>query len=101
MTGGCPQAGMLPRLQQRLVDLDPREDAARWMQTLATDGLAKLPMPGAGRTLQRWQAFAAVAAHDLSLAKLYEGHTDALAILAELAHPSSAGPSATWGVWAA
>jgi hypothetical protein len=57
-------------------------------------------LPGGGKTLQRWRALAVVAAHDLSLVKLYEGHTDALAILQELGR----GPSdddATHGVWAA
>ena len=37
-----------------------------------------------GRPRRRWQAFADVAAHDLSLARLVEGHVDAVAILAEL-----------------
>ena len=46
--------------------------------------MGSLPLPGAGHTLQRWQALAAVAAQGLPLAKLYEGHTDALAILSEL-----------------
>jgi hypothetical protein len=69
-------------------------------------------MPGAGSTLSRWRALAAVAHHDLSLAKLFEGHTDALAILAELgADPQAVGtPSAQaqgrdaptrWAVFAA
>ncbi|MGI4812925.1 MAG: acyl-CoA dehydrogenase [Janthinobacterium lividum] len=62
--------------------------------------LDRLPLPGAGDTLGRWRALAAVAACDLSLVKLYEGHTDALAILAELdGRPRPAGSS--WGVWAA
>ena len=45
------------------------------------------PLPGHGRTLERWQRLAEVAAEDVSLVKLYEGHTDALAILAELTDP--------------
>lgn len=63
--------------------------------------LDRLPLPGAGQTLDRWRALAAVAAHDLSLAKLYEGHTDALAIRAELGDAPEESWSATWGVWAA
>ncbi len=66
--------------------------------------LDPLPVPGSGATLKRWQALAQVGQHSLSLAKLYEGHTDALAILAEFAEPSSASVSAagdSWGVWAA
>jgi len=68
------------------------------MRTLMASELADLPMPAAGRTLDRWRALAAVAAVDLSLAKLYEGHTDALAILAELHGPTGTG---LWAVWAA
>jgi len=62
--------------------------------------LDRLPLPGAGRTLARWQQLAAVAGIDLALFKLFEGHTDALAILAELnAAPFSV--HGIWGVWAA
>jgi alkylation response protein AidB-like acyl-CoA dehydrogenase len=66
-------------------------------------GRLDLPLPGAGRTRNRWTALADLASEDLSVARLSEGHTDALAILAEL----GAGPQATppagsrWGVWAA
>jgi alkylation response protein AidB-like acyl-CoA dehydrogenase len=59
-----------------------------------------LPLPGCGKTLARWRALAAVAACDLGLVKLFEGHTDALAILAELRGPV-APASSQWGVWAA
>ena len=72
---------------------------ARALDTLVAHQLADLPMPGAGKTLQRWQALAAVAAFDLSLAKLYEGHTDALAILGELKPDQVIAPG-TWCVWA-
>lgn len=60
----------------------------------------RLPLPGSGRTLDRWRALAAVAARDLGLVKLFEGHTDALAILAELGAPAPP-PASLWGVWAA
>lgn len=92
--------GMLAALQRRLADLDPQRDAAAWMQALVADALDRLPQPGSGQTLQRWQALSAVAAHDLSLAKLYEGHTDALAILRELRQPLPQAMS-VWGMWAA
>src|SRR5690606_10277938 len=59
-----------------------------------------LPLPGQGHTLQRWQTLARIAGCDLALAKLYEGHTDALAILAECAAPHLVGDG-IWGVWAA
>ena len=69
---------------------------------LVRQGLDRLPLPGGGATLARWQALAAVASHDLSLAKLFEGHTDALAVLHELGAPNVAGgEGATWGMWAA
>ncbi|MFT4070073.1 acyl-CoA dehydrogenase [Paraburkholderia sp.] len=59
-----------------------------------------LPLPARGDTLVRWRALADVAACDLGLVKLFEGHTDALAILAELDGPPP--PEASrWGVWAA
>ncbi len=67
-----------------------------------------LPLPAAGRTLQRWRRLAEVAAEDLALVKLYESHTDALAILAELAagpdrEPAAelSPPGSRWAVWAA
>lgn len=67
---------------------------------LVAAGLDRLPLPGSGHTLQRWQALAAVAAFDLSLVKLFEGHTDALAILAELNGPAPAAGT-LWGTWCA
>jgi hypothetical protein len=62
-------------------------------------GRLDLPLPGSGRTWERWMVLADLAGEDLSLARLSEGHVDALAILAEL----GAGPPAgsRWGVWAA
>jgi hypothetical protein len=70
------------------------------LRKLVSVGLDKLPMPGDGHTMERWRALAAVAAHDLGLAKLYEGHTDALAILTELDAPIPL-VHTTWSVWAA
>ncbi|MFL9926316.1 acyl-CoA dehydrogenase [Herbaspirillum lusitanum] len=67
---------------------------------LVDNGMGDLPLPGHGRTLQRWRMLAAVAAQDLSLAKLFEAHTDALAILAE-AGVHDLPPHAVWGVWCA
>ena len=63
-------------------------------------GRLDLPLPGSGWTRERWAALAALAEEDLSLARLAEGHADAVAILAELgASPPPAG--SRWGVWAA
>jgi alkylation response protein AidB-like acyl-CoA dehydrogenase len=69
------------------------------LRRLCAAGLDSLPLPAGGDTLQRWQCLAAVAGHDLGLCKLYEGHTDALAIMQEL----NAGPvpqGSIWGTWA-
>ena len=71
------------------------------LRLLIDHQLDRLPLPGSGATLQRWQALAAVAQFDLSLAKLYEGHTDALAILQELAPHTAVAKGSAWGVWAA
>jgi hypothetical protein len=90
----------LDRLRAALVDLDPLATPAQALRSLVQRGFDQLPLPGSGATLQRWQTLAAVAAHDLSLAKLYEGHTDALAIMAELGDEQAPG-DATWGTWAA
>jgi hypothetical protein len=63
-------------------------------------GRLNLPLPGSGRTRERWAVLAGLAGEDLSLARLAEGHVDALAILAELGAASP--PAASrWGVWAA
>jgi len=59
-----------------------------------------LPLPASGKTLQRWRMLAEVAALDLSLAKLFESHADAAAILVERGStPPLAGT--LWGTWCA
>lgn len=66
------------------------------MRKLLAAGLAGVPRPGHGATLARWRTLAAVGALDLSLAKVFEGHTDAGAILAELGSPAPEGLCAVW-----
>lgn len=100
------------RLREALAGSSPAGDPAACLRDLVRQGLDQLPLPGDGFTLERWRALAAVAEHDLSLAKLYEGHTDALAIfrevdreaasrLAFLEKPERApGDEVVWGVWA-
>jgi alkylation response protein AidB-like acyl-CoA dehydrogenase len=79
---------------------------AAWQQTAAAftaavdAGRLDLPLPGRGATWARWAALADLASEDLSLARLGEGHADALAILAELGGPRPL-PGSRWGVWAA
>jgi len=70
----------------------------RCLRALVEAGLDQLPLPGSGRTLERFQRLAQVGGHDLGLCKLYEGHTDALAIMAQL--DASPLPGSTWGMWA-
>jgi alkylation response protein AidB-like acyl-CoA dehydrogenase len=60
--------------------------------------VARMPLPGSGHTPRRHQALCHWGARDLSLARLAEAHSDALAILAECGHPPRAG--ALYGVWA-
>lgn len=84
-------------LRSQLRELAGSEPAAA-LQRLVAAGLDRLPLPGQGATLARWRALAAVGAHDLSLAKLFEGHTDALAILHE-AGMGDAAAGTTWGPW--
>ncbi|AZF05723.1 acyl-CoA dehydrogenase family protein [Pseudomonas sp. R5-89-07] len=70
------------------------------LKDLQEEGLDQLPLPGSGQTLERFSGLAQVAGHDLRLCKLFEGHTDALAIIAELESPLPPLGS-TWGTWAA
>lgn len=70
------------------------------LRALVEEGLDQLPLPGSGQTLERFSRLAQVAGHDLRLCKLYEGHADALAIIAELDSPLPPVGS-TWGMWAA
>lgn len=101
------------QLRKALACANAPGDPAGCLHELVQQGLDHLPLPGIGLTLQRWRALAAVAEHDLSLAKLYEGHTDALAIFDELDsgtgvhataqnRPGTAplDDNAVWGVWA-
>jgi alkylation response protein AidB-like acyl-CoA dehydrogenase len=82
---------------------------ARAFTATVESGRLDLPLPGAGQTRARFEALADLAAEDLSLARLSEGHADAAAILAELGRLSRRGalggdqaPLGTrWGVWAA
>jgi hypothetical protein len=76
------------------------ENTARAFIAAVAAGRLELPLPGHGRTRVRWAGLADLAESDLSLARLGEGHADALAILAELSGPAPV-PDSRWGVWAA
>lgn len=97
-----PRRGFIPAntIEERLCQLQQRHEGTLTLELLTDAGIDRLPFPGAGDTLARWRVLAEVAAHDLSLAKLFEGHTDALAILEECGVP---GPEQglQWGTWCA
>ncbi|MGW7520215.1 acyl-CoA dehydrogenase [Streptomyces sp. NPDC054796] len=85
-----------------------RKAVAAHFTHLVDEGALDLPLPGSGDggTRRRWAALADLAERDLALARLAEGHTDALAILAELRHLGRTGlpepqPGERWAVWAA
>ncbi len=90
MTGGC-QRDSAPAPWQR---------TALAFVSAVESGRLDVPLPGSGCTRERWTAFAGLAEEDLSLARLGEGHADAVAILAELDGPPPL-PGSRWGVWAA
>lgn len=73
------------------------EDIARCLKLARTWGRS-VPLPGSGRTRERWRLLSAAAAGDLTAARVLEPHLDALAILAEAGRPS---PPGVWGVFAA
>jgi len=73
-------------------------DVTETFVALAT-GYPAIPLPAGGTTLDRFVVLAEVSAVDLSLGRLFEGHADAIAILAEAGRPSP--PAAVMGVWAA
>jgi len=78
----------------------PGAEVAAAFAEAVESGRLNLPLPGCGRTRERWDALADLAGEDLSLVRLAEGHADALAILAELG--ALAPPAGSrWGVWAA
>ncbi|MGE0800592.1 MAG: acyl-CoA dehydrogenase [Lautropia sp.] len=96
MAGPVIAASALDGILRETEALQP---AAR-LAALIAAGADSLPLPGKGATARRWALLCRVARADLSLAKLFEGHTDALAILAELGAPRLP-DGGSWGVWAA
>ncbi|WP_130799672.1 acyl-CoA dehydrogenase [Streptomyces otsuchiensis] len=76
--------------------------AARFAEIAAQAATGHLdcPPPGTGDTARRFDVLRRIAAEDLSLGRLAEGHFDAVAILRELGDRPPA-PGERWGVWAA
>jgi alkylation response protein AidB-like acyl-CoA dehydrogenase len=101
LTGAAPgttrhvKAAATPTLHRERDELSP------WLELrqLAAGGGTVVPYPGSGGTPARFRALADWGARDLSLARLAEGHLDALAILAEAGREPMAGE--IYGVWAA
>ncbi|EMD23410.1 acyl-CoA dehydrogenase family protein [Amycolatopsis azurea] len=80
---------------------EPRtiETITAMVRLLMANGVLDLPRPGGGDTWGRWTTLAGLGRRDLVLGRIAEGHTDALAILAEAGHDPA--PEALYGVWAA
>lgn len=91
----------MPTTPAEVLHPDPSVPAAvgtRLGELLAA-GRLDLPLPGSGQTARRWGELAAFGRDDLALARLVEGHADAVAILAEAGRRAE--PGALYGVWAA
>lgn len=69
------------------------------LRTMLTAAALDLPHPGGGATARRWAALTELGRRDLSLARLAEGHTDAVAILTDAGRRPE--PGVLYGVWAA
>ena len=97
--GGLPPVPELPGWAGPLVAAcrECGEDAEAAVK-LAEHYGRLLPQPGGGQTAQRWAVLAATGEHNLTVARVLEAHSDALAILAEAGEPV---PDGTWGVFAA
>lgn len=62
---------------------------------------SSIPLPAQGKTYQRWQILSVIAAINLNVAKIFESHLDALAILQELGEQPIDANNALYAVWAA
>jgi Acyl-CoA dehydrogenase, C-terminal domain len=95
-------ASRIAKLRLQLADLESELSSSaglrRVLQLLSNAELTTLPLPGHGQTLTRWRALSEVAAHDLSLAQLFEAQADAIAIHDELARYTLP-LRGIWGVW--
>ena len=72
-------------------------DLARRVRALLVEGDLALPLPGQGATADRLRSLMEFARLDLSLARIIEAHTDAVAILAERDREAA---RKLYGVWA-
>lgn len=81
-----------------LESLESVDDVIVAVGRLEACGALDLPLPGSGDTEERFRALSELGAVDLSLARLAEGHLDAIAILGEARRAKRPG---LYGVWAA
>ena len=84
------------------MSISPATGPSRLLADAVDRGRLDLPLPGHGRTSERLLGLADLGRQDPVLARLGEGHADAIAILTELG--ATAGMDARgqrWGVWAA
>ncbi len=84
-----------PLLAASVLPLETGSQVAAAARLLAS---VPVPLPGQGRTSQRFERFAEIAAVSLPLARIAEGHFDATATLAEAGARVHDG---LYGVWAA
>lgn len=82
-----------------MAELRNAASTLRQLRELFDCGDLDLPDPGVGKTAERWDALADLGRRDLALARLTEGHTDAVSILHQAGHPVRR--DALYGVWAA
>ncbi len=94
---GAPPTLLAPCAETPLPEPRTFAVVADALQRLRCEGQLDLPRPGAGSTLARWGALAQLGRRDLCLARLAEGHADAVAILDEANRSPHAG---LYGVWA-
>lgn len=78
---------------------DPVDRTTAWVRKGLHHDLLDLPLPGRGRSRERFGALTEVGSVDLDLARLAEAHADARAILADLV--GDVDRPGLWGVWAA
>jgi alkylation response protein AidB-like acyl-CoA dehydrogenase len=68
------------------------------LRELVRSGRLDLPLPAAGRTVERFESLWRLGAADLTIGRLAEAHADAIAILAEAGRAAPVG--SCLGVWA-
>lgn len=103
--GGCRAVGLGPTPAARWSDLaglagSLGRDPAAALRA-AAETADRVPLPGGGDTAGRWSALATLGAVDLAVARAWEPHLDALAILAESEAAGAVPTGSTWGVFAA